>query len=191
MLIDRNTVEQARNADIMAFLERHCGFTFAQVGGAYRCKEHSSLAVKSDRRSWYWHSKSVGGVGAIDYLTKIENMPFREAVGTVTGGSPPAAIPRPAEPEKPKPKVLVLPEKSPLPLKLYDYLCTKRGIDSDIVRALMQKGLLYEDRRKNIVFVGHDENGKPRFGSLRGTHGDFRGDCPGSDKRYGFNMGAC
>jgi hypothetical protein len=37
-----------------------------------------------------------------------------------------------------------------------------------------------------VVFVGNDGQGKPRFASLRGTHGDFRGDCSGSDKRYGF-----
>jgi hypothetical protein len=56
----------------------------------------------------------------------------------------------------------------------------------------MDKGKLYEDRRGNVVFVGHDENSKPRFASLRGTYGDcsFRGDCSGSDKRYSFHMAA-
>jgi hypothetical protein len=47
--------------------------------------------------------------------------------------------------------------------------------------------MIYEDRRGNVVFVGHDEHGKARFASLRGTHGDYRGDCSGSDKRYGFH----
>jgi hypothetical protein len=51
----------------------------------------------------------------------------------------------------------------------------------------MQREKLYEDRRGNVVFVGHDEQGAARFASLRGTYGDFRGDCTGSDKRYGFN----
>jgi hypothetical protein len=43
------------------------------------------------------------------------------------------------------------------------------------------------------VFVGYDEQNKPRFASLRGTQGDcsFRGDCAGSDKRYGFTVAAC
>jgi len=54
----------------------------------------------------------------------------------------------------------------------------------------MRADMLYEDTRGNIVFVGLDECDKPRFASLRGTQGDcsFRGDCKGSDKRYGFNM---
>jgi hypothetical protein len=82
--------------------------------------------------------------------------------------------------------MLILPEAAGVPLKLYEYLCNKRGIDGEVVNSLMQKEMLYEDRRGNVVFVGHDEHGKPRFASLRGTQADFRGDCSGSDKRYGF-----
>ena len=85
MLIDNKTIEQARNADIISFFEQRYGFTFAHRGGAYRCKQHPSLAVKDDRRSFYWHSKGVGGFGVLDYLTKAENMPFRDAVEAVTG----------------------------------------------------------------------------------------------------------
>jgi hypothetical protein len=189
-MIDNKTIEQARNADIISFLERG-GLTFAQRGGAYRCREHESLAVKNDRLSWYWHSRGIGGHGALDYLIKAEGMRFREAVEAVTGVAPAAAPPQPQrKPEQPK--TLILPERKGIPLRLYDYLCVKRDIDNGIVAALMRKGQLYEDRRGNIVFVGHDENGKARFASLRGTSGDcrFRGDCAGSDKRYSFHMGA-
>ena len=84
-MIDNNIVEQARNADIIAFLEKYRGFTFAQQGGAFRCEQHKSLAVKADRLSWYWHSKELGGYGVLDYLVKAENMAFREAVEVVTG----------------------------------------------------------------------------------------------------------
>jgi hypothetical protein len=108
-------------------------------------------------------------------------------VGVITGATTPQArvnLTRSAEP----PKVLILPESRGVPLKLYDYLCVKRGIDSGIVNTLLQKEMLYEDRRGNVVFVGYDEQGKPRFASLRGTQGDFRGDCLGSDKRYGFSV---
>ena len=189
MMIDEKTVEQARSADIIAFFERHCGFTFVHRGGAYRCRQHQSLAVKDDRRSWYWHSKGVGGCGALDYLIKVENMAFREAVEAAASIAPATAPPRQ---EAEQPKTLVLPEKKEISLRLYEYLCRKRGIDSDIVNTLIQKGKLYEDRRGNVVFVGHDERGKARFASLRGTYGDcaFRMDCAGSDKRYGFNMAA-
>ena len=189
MMIDERTVEQARNADLIAFLGKRYGFTFAHQSGTFRCEQHKSLAVKDDRHSWYWHSKSIGGYGALDFLIIAECMPFREAIGTLTGIAPATA-----PPQQPKPqKSLILPEKVGIPLRLYDYLCRKRGIDSDIVNMLIQKEMLYEDKRGNVVFVGFDECGKTRFASLRGTHGDcsFRMDCAGSDKRYGFNMAAC
>lgn len=193
MKLDEKIIERVRNVDVIAFLESR-GFTFAPVGGAFRCREHKSLAVKSDRLSWYWHSRGVGGHGVLDYLIKAENMAFREAVETVISCAVAGQLPAPERhataPEQPK--TLVLPEKRGIPLRLYDYLCIKRSIDSGIVDALMQKGKLYEDRRGNVVFVGHDEQGKARFASLRGTYGDcaFRMDCAGSDKQYGFNM-AC
>ena len=187
-MIDNKTVEQARNTDIIAFFEKHCGYEFARSGGAYRCKQHPSLAVKDDRLSWYWHSKSIGGFGSLDYLTKVENMQFREAVGVVQ--SCVGIISSTPHTEPIKPKTLVLPEKSGLQIRLYDYLCCKRGIDSDIINTLIQKNILYEDKRSNVVFVGYDENNTARFASLRGIYGDFRMDCAGSDKRYGFNM-AC
>jgi hypothetical protein len=186
MRIDENTIAQARAADMVAFLEKYNGFTFAHRGGEYRCQQHPSLAVKHDRLSWYWHSKGIGGHGVLDYLTKAENMAFRQAVEVVTGATPtPPPTPTPPQ-EAPKPKTLVLPEAAGIPLRLYDYLCMKRGIDGEVVNTLMQKEMLYEDRRGNVVFVEHDEHGKPRFASLRGTQADFRGDCSGSDKRYGF-----
>ena len=189
-MIDNKTIEQARNADIIAFFEKYHGFAFAHQGGEYRCEQHKSLAVKADRRSFYWHSKGVGGFGVLDYLVKVENMSFREAVGIVAGTTP---ITVPIRQKTPPPKTLILPEKAGVPLRLYDYLCKRRGIDGDIVNSLLQKEMLYEDRRGNVVFMGYDEHNKPRFATLRGTHGDcqFRGDCAGSDKRYGFAVADC
>ena len=186
MRIDDNILAQARAADVLAFFEKYNGYTFAHRGGEYRCQQHPSLAVKQDRLSWYWHSKGIGGHGVLDYLVKAENMSFRQAVEVVTGATPTAAPPRPSEAEPP-PKKLILPEKAGIMLRLYEYLCMKRGIDGDVVNTLIQEKKLYEDRRGNVVFVGHDERGTARFASLRGTHGDYRGDCAGSDKRYGFN----
>jgi hypothetical protein len=191
-MIDNNIIEQARNADIISFFEKYHGFTFAHQGGAYRCKEHESLAVKGDRLSWYWHSKGLGGFGAIDYLIKVENMSFRDAVTVITGTTPITVILRHDEAVRVRQKRVVLPEKAGIPLHLYEYLCNKRGIDGDIVSALIQREMLYEDRRGNVVFVGHDEHGEPRFASVRGTQGNsrFRGDCAESDKRYSFFMAA-
>lgn len=188
-IIDPRLVERARGIDMLAFLERHCGFTFVLRGGSYRCRQHPSLAVKDDRLSWYWHSKGVGGYGAIDYLMKTEGMTFRRAVDAAM--NIPAVTPNL---QKPQPeRTLVLPERASLPYtRLPDYLCNHRGIDIGIVNALLDEGSIYEDKRGNVVFLGFDGQGAARFASLRGTHGSqrFRMDCAGSDKRYGFCFGS-
>jgi hypothetical protein len=169
MIIDERTLEQARNADLIAFLGKRYGFTFDHQGGAFRCKLHQSLAVKDDRRSWYWHSKAIGGYGALDFLIIGECMPFRQAVETINGTVTEIAPPRrETEPQK----TLVLPEKAGIPLRIYDYLCVKRGISRSIVDELIQKEMIYQDKTGNIVFVGNDENNKPRFACVRGTYTD-------------------
>jgi hypothetical protein len=151
MMIDEKTVEQARNTDMIAFLEKRSGFTFTTRRGAYRCKQRPRLAVKGDRRSWYWYSKSIGGCGELDYLMKIEQMLFREAVEAVTGiAAAPMPPPSAGRSTPEQPITLFLPEKAGIPRHLYDYLCVKRGIDSDNVNTLMQKETLYEDRWGNV-----------------------------------------
>ena len=188
-MIDNNIVEQARNADMITFLERRYGYTFAHRGGAYRCRQHPSLAIKNDRSSFYWHSKGIGGFGALDYLMKVENMPFKKAVEACTNTAAASVLIQYGIAQSPEQqKTLVLPEKSGFSLRLYDYLCCKRGIDGEIIHSLVQKGMIFDDKRGNVVFVGFDEHGTARFASLRGMYSDFRGDCAGSDKRYGFSM---
>ena len=183
-MIDKSTVEQARKTDVVAFIKQRYGLTFDERSGAYRCREHKSLAIKSDRLSWFWHSKGIGGFGALDYIIKVENVSFIRAMEILTSA---IAVSFPTQQIK-QTKTLALPEKSDHTLRLYNYLCQKRCIDSNIITALIQKENLYEDRRGNVVFVGRDEHGTARFASLRGTYSDssFRGDCAGSDKRYGF-----
>jgi len=62
-----------------------------------------------------------------------------------------------------------------------------RGIDYDVIDYCIQTGRLYESLPyHNAVFVGRDRQGQPRYAALRGIIGDFKGEAPGSDKRYSF-----
>jgi len=214
-MIDATTLEQARQTDLIAFLETRRGFTFAHRDNTYRCQQHPSLAIKYDRLSWYWHRRGYGGYGLLDYLIKVEDMPFREAVAAVlayvrplAGGQPlthchPSTIHPRCETEAAK--TLILPEKAKTPVRIYDYLYRIRGIDLEIIQQLIREKKIYEDLNGNVVFVGYDEQNNPRGATLRGTCGDRQGtyggygyggcrfhmDAPGSDKRYGFHMDAC
>ena len=74
--------------------------------------------------------------------------------------------------------------------RVFAYLCQTRGIAPEVVSAFARKGLLYESAdHHNAVFVGRDEQGKPRHfharGTLTGSH--FRQTLPGSEKEYSFH----
>lgn len=185
-MIDKTTLDNARSIDLITFLERYKGFHFRPTNGEYRCTEHTSLAVKRDRLSWYWHSKGIGGFGAIDFLMKIDNYDFKGALAVLADGQTVTPLPPPTTADIQRD--FILPEKAKTNRRAFAYLCKTRGIDSHIINELIQEKKIYEDTKGNAVFVGFDEQGKPRYATLRGAYTDkpFRMDSVGSDKRYCF-----
>ena len=84
--------------------------------------------------------------------------------------------------------MLSLPKSSRCATHMVSYL-HGRGIDYDVIDYCIQTGRLYESLPyHNCVFVGRDLKGQPRYAALRGTVGDFKGEAPGSDKRYSFTI---
>ena len=68
------------------------------------------------------------------------------------------------------------------------YLCESRGLNKTLVEAFLLSGDIYEDaKRHNVVFVGRDRSGTPRYAHVRGTADPFRQDIAGSDKSYPFH----
>ena len=93
-------------------------------------------------------------------------------------------IPPPVE-TKPK-KLFVLPPASPDCRRVFRYL-KERGISGEVLQQCVHLGIFYESLPyHNAVFVGRDRQGQPRYAALRGIIGDFKGEAPGSDKRYSF-----
>lgn len=71
---------------------------------------------------------------------------------------------------------------------VYAYLVATRKINKEIVNEWIQKKWLYQDKRKNCVFVSYDSNGKPIYGFLRGTNTriPFKGDLKGCNYEQCF-----
>lgn len=165
--------------------------------GKYRTKTHDSLEI--DGNQFYWWSRRVGGVSALDYLMKVKEMPFRDAVQLLTGGEtfvPSKATTRPEiPPTAPAEKrPFILPERNGNSRRVFAYLSKTRGIDPEIISHCMHQHLVYEDQQHhNCVFVGYGDDGTtPRFASVRSTltNSKWRMDQPGSDKAYSFRMEA-
>ena len=184
--IPPETVEKARQVDLLTYLKACEPENLVHISGNHYCTcEHDSLKISNGK--WYWFSRGFGGYNALDYLIKVKQIPFLEAVERITGQiayQPPIR----AAPEKPK--VLLLPRASPSTDHVSNYLRC-RGIDAGLIDFCIQTGRLYESvPHHNAVFVGLDKYRKPRYANLRGIGTDFIGDASGSDKRYSFSISA-
>jgi len=184
---DPAVIEQARQIDQLSYLQRYEPSNLKRVvGNVYCTREHDSLKISNGK--WYWWSRGFGGYSALDYLMKVRELGFVEAVQTLTGDMGDWKPPPPAV-KKDEPKVLLLPEKNTDCDKVTEYLFG-RGIDYQFIQECIADGTLYESANyHNVVFIGKDESGTPKYAALRSTLGStFKQDASGSDKRYSFRL---
>ena len=183
---DPAVIEQARQIDLLSYLQRYEPGNLKRVAGNVYCtREHDSLKISNGK--WYWWSRGFGGFSALDYLMKVREFSFVEAVQTLTGDMGDWKPPPPAV-KKDEPKVLLLPPRNADSDKVLQYLFG-RGIDYAIVQDCIADGTIYESADyHNAVFIGKDESGTPKYAACRGTMGSFKRDASGSDKRYSFRL---
>ena len=179
-------ITQAKELDLLTYLQRYDPHELVHVSGNTYCtREHDSLKISNGK--WNWFSRGIGGKTALDYLIKVQGFSFTQAVEALAGQnfSPLPHVPQ-AQPKKQEPRVLSLPQPSRCATHAVSYL-HGRGIDYDLIDYCIQTGRVYESQKyHNVVFVGRDPKGQPRYAALRGTVGDFKGEAAGSDKRYSF-----
>lgn len=183
---DPAVIEQARQIDLLSYLQRYEPGNLKRVAGNVYCtREHDSLKISNGK--WYWWSRGFGGFSALDYLMKVRELGFVEAVQTLTGDMGDWKPPPPAV-KRDEPKVLLLPPKNKDSDRVLQYLFG-RGIDYAIVQDCIADGTIYESADyHNAVFIGKDESGTPKYAACRGTMGSFKRDASGSDKRYSFRL---
>ena len=187
--IPPEVVAKAREMDLLTYLRTYEPQELVHFGGSTYCtREHDSLKISNGK--WCWFSRGIGGYSALDYLIKVKELPFTQAVETIMGNlsaAPPAFAPAP---KAPKEKVLLLPQVNRSATHAVEYL-HRRGIDYELINFCIRTGRLYESYPyHNVVFVGMDADGKPRYANQRGIGSDFIGDANGSDKHYSFGIPA-
>ena len=188
--IDPDVLERARQIDLLSYLRTYEPSNLIKVKGTtnvYCTAEHDSLKISNGK--WYWWSRGFGGYSALDYLIKVKECGFVEAVEILTGQALADWKPPPPAPKKDEPKVLLLPQKNANADRVTEYLFG-RGIDYSLIQECIAEGIIFEGRKyHNAVFVGKDAGGTPKYAALRSTIGSsFKGDASGSDKRYSFRL---
>lgn len=180
-------VAEAKKMDLLTYLRNYEPSILVKLpGGEYCTKEHDSLKITSGK--WCWWSRGIGGRSALDYLIKVQNIPFLEAVKIILGKAavrPPVFV---AERQEKRPGKIVLPNMV-RPWKAFKYLTEERCIDWEIVTDCIEQKQIMETENHEVAFIGYDENGEIRCINLRGMAGsDFKKTVYGSDRQYAFRL---
>jgi hypothetical protein len=185
--IEPEVIREAKQMDLLTYLQNYEPQELVHFSGSVYCtRTHDSLKISNGK--WCWHSRGIGGRSALDYLIKVNGMGFTEAVEQSMGRAavqPPVFISPPKETPKAE---FALPQMDVGIAGVERYL-TGRGISRDLIRYCADLWILYQTRNggyANAVFVGLDTDKTPRYATVRGTRGNFKGDVTGSDKRYSF-----
>ena len=172
-------IDRANAANLEDFL-RAQGETLVRSGKEYRWKAHDSLTVCGNK--WFRHSQSKGGY-PIDFVMEFYGKSFPEAVQMLTGE--PGEVQPEADPA-PSP-AFRLPLRNVTNANILNYLTQERKLSPSLVNFFIAAGDIYEDAaHHNVVFVGRDADGHPRYASSRGIQEKFRQDAAGAEKAFGF-----
>ena len=173
-------IARANQTDLVSFLNEQ-GEQLVKSGREYRWKKHDSVTISGNR--WYRHSQSKGGY-PVDFVMEFYYATFPEAVKMLIGEEGEGrqkSCPAPS-------KDFRLPEKNKDNEMIVKYLTESRELEKNLVMEWIVRGDIYEEKKHhNVVFIGRDADGIPRYAHCRGTgEMKYRGDVAGSDKAFGF-----
>ena len=84
--VDPDELERIRQIDLLTYLREFEPGNLQKVKGTtnvYCTVDHDSLKISNGK--WFWWSQGFGGYSALDYLIKVRDYSFLEAVEILTG----------------------------------------------------------------------------------------------------------
>lgn len=196
MKITDEQKERANLVNLPQFLMAH-GFDLKKVGREYVWKDHDSLHIKDngpgERGAWFRFSEDKGGDN-IGLLREYMDMSFLDAVEALTGEH----IDRTYTPSRTYESKPVQQTARELSLaeadncrRVFAYLCKTRGLDYDMLSALVKEGTIsQEEKTGNVLFKYYDDQGKVIGAEKVGTSTEhkFKGIATGSAGGHGFEV---
>ena len=181
-------IRQAKQVELLTYLQNYEPNELVHFAADTYCtREHDSLKISNGK--WYWFSRGIGGKSALDYLIKVKDYSFLQAVETILGKTA-ARLPLSYSNHqtKARSRELLMPEVNSNTDIVVRYLMG-RGINPAVIDHCLKHKLVFETKQyHNAMFVGYDLEGKARYAALRGTKSGYKGEVTGSDKRYSFSL---
>ena len=77
--IPPEVVQEAKRMDLLTYLKNYEPYELVHFSGnTYTTRTHDSLKISNGK--WMWWSRGIGGRSALDYLIKVKDYSFLEAV---------------------------------------------------------------------------------------------------------------
>lgn len=181
-------IARARSVDLFSFLQVHEPGELMQCKGDVYCTAtHDSLKISNGK--WFWFSRGFGGASALDYLVKVRNMNFIDAVNCVNGVAEMPSFSNVRKQSVKKYDHICLPRFNFECKTVKPYLLS-RGIDEVIVDYFIRKRQIAEaDKNGYALFFGKDDAGNILQCSIRATDGTpDKWDAGGSNRAYSFQL---
>ena len=184
----KEVIKKAKEMDLLTYLQNYEPDELVHFSGDTYCtEEHDSLKISNGL--WCWNSRGIGGKSAVKYLTDVKGYSFIDAVKIIVEKEKLQPPVKAIAPKKKRVYNLKLPPKSPTDDKVKEYL-TGRGIDESIIDYCLEHNIIFESLPyHNAVFVGFNEQNKPKYAAFRATENKrIMGECEGNDKSYSFKL---
>ena len=84
--ISPEQIKELQKIDLLTYLQNYEPNELVHESGDNYCtRSHDSLKISNGL--WNWFSKGIGGKNAIDYLIKVKNYTFMEAIQLLSNGN--------------------------------------------------------------------------------------------------------
>lgn len=188
----REQILEADRRDILG-VARELGLSLEKKSGTYKIPGFGGLFITPKKNAFHCFSAHLDseqnyGGGPIQFVMFIQRCSFIDAVSYLLGVKGLESYKR--ETIEKEMIEFQLPKRVENYRHVYAYLIKTRKIDRWIVQEMVKKKLLYENQYHSCCFVGYDFDGIPKHCTIRGTMTGkaFKGETPGSDKRYAFHV---
>lgn len=173
-------IQIARSTNLIDYLSSR-GENLIRVGTKeYTMSNHDSMRINGSQ--WYWNSRNIGG-NSLDFLMDYYNLDFQSSIIELLRFNGYSFDENTYSRPQFQPTIDVITKKDeikPLPTypfsldkktnRVYAYLTKTRNLSSDIVKYVLDAGLVAQDIKGNAVFNIYDENNNISGAEIVGTY---------------------
>lgn len=161
--------EKKKAAEIhpVDYLEQK-GVNLIRQGKYFVHETHDSLKIK-DTGHWYWNSRNTGGFGAISLARELYNLSYQEAVKDVLGNTSGISVSELKMKNPNQNATYPAHYETKNTSEMYDYLVNERKLNPKMVKFLHDRGLIVQDKMKNVVFKWYNDQNELIGANVQGT----------------------